>query len=287
MHRMSFQTLLGCSITVGANSLLYVNVVVFLVYPEYVRHSPWLSPVVFGIHAASVLNNAGMLLVAGVFKKCALPSSFFRKDGGHGGAGSSHGFGGFGGGGGQPSDVTSEFSDMSDSRGHDDDPLEVYHPFVEVSTDGREVVVVAGAANGRWGTQHRHPLVHPPPKGGVVVGNHDDAWSSFDGLESDEYHSRGEAAMPAGGGHNRVRSFLAKMRVVDRDNSGGSSGAHTAYHSGGGDLSVPLASSHASSSSHMSVGSYESVGAKNEMAVWRSDTETTKSHTSSVHVVQG
>jgi hypothetical protein len=87
LERTKRWNLAGVIVTVGSSTLLYINVIAYLVV-SYFRHwtmvmSTWGNPLTFGCFLDSMLNTLGMILLSGMFKdasfSCSLPSFLSTK----------------------------------------------------------------------------------------------------------------------------------------------------------------------------------------------------------------
>jgi hypothetical protein len=65
IERTKWTTLAGVSVAVMSSSFLYVNLVLWALFPDTVRRSPWLNPFVFMTNVDSILNDVSMLLLSG------------------------------------------------------------------------------------------------------------------------------------------------------------------------------------------------------------------------------
>jgi hypothetical protein len=74
LQQTKHMTLWGCFIAVSSSSMLYINLFLWLTIGGVFDRSPWLNPFVFGMNLNSILNDIGLLLVCGVFKKLPSPA---------------------------------------------------------------------------------------------------------------------------------------------------------------------------------------------------------------------
>jgi hypothetical protein len=68
-------TLAGAVVIVVSSTLLYLNVVLWVIVRGPFVASPWLNPLVFGGNANSIMNDIGMMFVSGIAKKASTTSA--------------------------------------------------------------------------------------------------------------------------------------------------------------------------------------------------------------------
>jgi hypothetical protein len=64
--RTKWATFSGVTLAVASSSLLYINLILYVVAGDTFNPSPWLNPLVFMVNSDSILNDVSMLLVSGL-----------------------------------------------------------------------------------------------------------------------------------------------------------------------------------------------------------------------------
>lgn len=74
IQKTKYLTLAGAALSVSSSTVLYINIVLFMIFPGTFYRNPWLNIYVFGANADSITNDVGMILVCGILKKLSFES---------------------------------------------------------------------------------------------------------------------------------------------------------------------------------------------------------------------